>query len=150
MNLNLHKNHKSRTKYNWKRYGLIWTSQEEFEELYERVINSTHCELCNKPYKSNRDREMDHIHYIDDKYGWFRNVVCKSCNQLRFDNKIPSDNTSGYRGIIKKIDKDYKQGFRWVFSVKINGKRKSIKSSIDLDKLIKFADQWKIDNNYHT
>ena len=150
MNSKLYKKHKRYTKARWKHTGLIWTSQEEFEEIYERVITSTNCELCNKPYKSNLDRHMDHAHHIDNKYGWFRNVVCNSCNHLRSDYKIPSDNTSGYRGISKEVRNDYKQGFAWVFQATINGKHKKIKSSVDFKYLKKFADQWKIDNNYNT
>jgi len=148
--MNLNKDHKKWTKARWKQHGLLWTSKEEFEEIYERVITSTNCELCNKPYKSTKDRHMDHIHYIDDKWGWFRNVVCTHCNLLRADNKQYKNNTSGYPGISKQIRKDYKQGFIWEFQVYINGKQKAIKSSIDFKYLKEFADQWKIDNNYNT
>lgn len=150
MNSELPKKHKSDTKAKWRYRGLILTNQEEFDEIYERYMASTNCELCNKPYKSNRDRHMDHIHYIDNKWGWFRNVICNSCNQLRSDNKIPSTNTSGYIGICKDIDKEYKQGFRWRFRAVINGENKQIKTSINLEYLIKFATQWKLDNNYNT
>jgi len=150
MNSNLHKGHKSWTKASWKRLGLLWTSEEEFEEIYQRVISSTHCELCDKPYKSIKDRQMDHIHYIDDHWGWFRNVVCTSCNALRSDRKMSANNTSGYIGISKHFGKTYKQGYFWDFSATINGKKETIKSSIDYDKLVKFADQWKKDNNYYT
>ena len=150
MNSNLHKRHKSWTKDRWKKYGLLWTSKEEFEEIYQRVISSTQCELCGKPYKSNQDREMDHVHYIDDHWGWFRNVLCTSCNGLRFDKKIPSHNTSGYIGISKHYGKTYKQGFIWDFRAKVEGKQKTIKKLVDFDKLVKFADQWKLDNNYNT
>jgi len=148
--MNLNKDHKSYTKAKWKYRGLLWTSEEEFEDIYKRVITSYKCELCNKPYKSNKDRHMDHVHYIDDKYGWFRNVICNSCNRLRADNKIQSNNTSGYRGINKQINKEYKQGFRWEFRVNINGKCKHIKSSVNFKYLKNFAIQWKIDNNYNT
>jgi len=150
MNSKLYKKHKRYTKARWKHTGLIWTSQEEFEEIYERVITSTNCELCNKPYKSKYDRHMDHIHYIDNKFGWFRNVVCCSCNMLRADNKQYKNNTSGYSGISKKISKRFRQGFKWEFNIYINGKQKTIKTSVNFKYLKKFADQWKIDNNYNT
>tara|TARA_R110002074_G_C12254439_1_gene640597 strand:- start:140 stop:589 length:450 start_codon:yes stop_codon:yes gene_type:complete len=149
MNSKLHKYHKKNTKSCWKKYGLLWISKEEFEEIYLRVISSTNCELCQKPYKSNRDRHMDHEHCIDNKWGWFRNVVCTRCNLLRSDrNQL--NNTSGYIGIHKAWDKTMKQGFRWVFEVTLNGKQKTIKSSKNKEWLIEFADQWKIDNNYNT
>ena len=150
MNSKLHIYHKARTKSEWKAIGLLWTSEEEFDEIYQRHLESTHCELCNKPYISSKDRQMDHIHYIDNKWGWFRNVVCSSCNILRSDKKIRPDNTSGYIGIHKHFSKKYKKGFIWRFQVNLKGKRTEIKSSTDYDKLVKFADQWKIDNNYNT
>jgi len=150
MNSNLPKEHKAKTKYSWKKLGLLWTSEEEFEEIYQRVISSTQCELCKKPYKSNQDREMDHAHCIDNKRGWFRNVLCTSCNALKYDNKIPSDNTSGYVGISKHYSKRSKKGFNWEFRVKLEGKQKTIKSSKDLEYLKEFANQWKLDNNYNT
>ena len=150
MNSNLHRYHKKDTKCSWRRQGLILTSKEEFEEIYQRYILSTNCELCNKQYKSTKDRHMDHIHFIDNKWGWFRNVVCTSCNGLRSDNKIKKHNTSGYVGITKHLDKKCKQGFIWNFEATVNGKKKQIKSSIDLDYLKEFADKWKIDNKYNT
>ena len=149
MNSKLHKKHKTGTRYSWKKNGLILTSEEEFEEIYERYIASTHCELCDEPYKSTYDRQMDHCHYIDDKYGWFRNVLCQSCNQLRSDRK-QANNNSGYIGICKMQSKDCIQGFRWVFKVEINRIQKPIKTSVNLEYLIKFATQWKLDNNYNT
>ena len=150
MNSKLHKYHKSNTKNQWKQKGLFWTSKEEFEEIYQRYFESTHCELCNKPYKNSKDRNMDHIHLIDNKFGWFRNVVCIRCNVKKFDNKMLSTNTSGYKGISKHIDNHCKQGFLWQFQAMVEGNSKTIKSSIDLDKLVKFADKWKIDNKYYT
>tara|TARA_R110002153_G_C12901227_1_gene452197 strand:+ start:51 stop:500 length:450 start_codon:yes stop_codon:yes gene_type:complete len=149
MKLILSKNHKHFTKYSWKKQGLVWTSEEEFEEIYLRVISSTNCELCKKPYKSKRDRQMDHIHCIDNKFGWFRNVVCTRCNALRSD-RIQSNNTSGYIGIFKDYNKKCKQGFIWRFYITVNGKEKKIKSSTNKEWLIEFAKQWKIDNKYHT
>ena len=138
--------HKSRTRARWRQYGLIFTSEEEFDEIYIRYINSTHCEKCGKEYKSTRGRQMDHSHEIDDKWGWFRNILCASCNVKR--SKIYSTNTSGYHGISKRPSKKCVQGYYWIFQVIINGKQKRIKSSIDKEELIKFAIQWKIDNNY--
>tara|TARA_R110002096_G_scaffold13624_1_gene48044 strand:+ start:251 stop:703 length:453 start_codon:yes stop_codon:yes gene_type:complete len=150
MNSKLHKYHKKQTKNRWKGWGLLWTSEEEFDEIYQRVITSTQCELCNKPFNSNQDKQMDHEHCIDNKWGWFRNVVCRSCNLLRSDKKIRSDNKSGYVGIHKHLNKAYKHGFIWEFEARLNGKQKTIKSSTNKEWLIDFATQWKIDNNYNT
>jgi len=131
----------------WRNRGLVLSSKEEGYEIYERYINSTNCEKCGNKYTSIRDRHMDHAHLIDDKYGYFRNILCHSCNQKRRD-KLMQTNTSGYSGIYKSIKKDCKQGFYWEFRVSINKKRKTIQSSVDYDKLVKFAENWKIENNY--
>ena len=149
MKSNYFKYHKISTKHNWKNKGLLWTSEEEFEEIYLRVISSTNCELCKKPYKSTKDRQMDHEHCIDDKWGWFRNIVCRRCNHRKSDRK-QANNTSGYIGISKLPNKKCKQGFIWVFRAYVNGKRKQIKKSVDLEYLKKFAEKWKIDNDYYT
>ena len=138
----LKKYHKSKTRCNWKRYGLIMNN---FEEIYNKYIYATHCELCNKQFATIRDRYMEHCH----ETGQFRNIVCNRCNLLKKDRK-QSNNISGYKGISKITNKSCKQGYFWRFQVKINCKKKTIKTSVDLDKLVKFAEQWKKDNNYHT
>jgi len=141
----LDKYHKSRTIYRWKKNGLIAT-EEEFEEIYQKYIYATHCELCNKQFKTSKDRHMEHDHDI----GKFRNIVCNKCNSLKADVKIQSNNTSGYKGISKQINLNFKQGFTWTFKVYVNGKRKAIKAMTDKEKLIAFAEKWKKDNNYNT
>jgi len=141
----LYKNHKSLTKCSWKNGGLIIT-EEEFELIYNEYIYATNCDLCNKEFKTRKDRHMEHNHQT----GEFRNIVCSSCNQKKTDVKKRTDNTSGYVGISKSIDEKCKQGFIWKFRAMINGKSKCIKNSVDFDKLVEFANKWKIDNNYHT
>ena len=131
----------------WRHKGLVLTSKEEGLEIYDRYINSLNCEKCGNEYTSTRDRNMDHCHLIDDKFGYFRNVLCRSCNIKRKDRNN-KDNTSGYIGICKNINKKCKQGFRWDFRAYINKKRKTIKTSINYDKLVEFADNWKKENNY--
>ena len=142
----LSKYHKNRTLDNWKNQGLI---HDDKDSLYQEYIYATNCDLCGEFYKSSKDRQMEHEH-LDGKYGPFRNFTCHSCNQRKSDKKIQSNNTSGYKGISKQIDKTCKQGFVWHFRAMINGKNKSIKSCVDKDKLIEFAKQWKKDNNYNT
>ena len=139
----LFKEHKSKTKYKWKQRGLI---MDNFEEIYNKYIYATHCQLCNKQFKNRRDRHMEHDHQT----GEFRNIVCCNCNHLKSDVKVRSHNINGYKNIHKQNSNRYKQGFTWQFYVNINGKRKSVKSCVNLDKLVKFAEQWKKDNNYHT
>ena len=138
----LKKYHKVLTKANWKRKGLI---MDNFEEIYNEYIYATHCQLCNKQFTNTKNRHMEHCHAT----GQFRNIVCNRCNQLKADRKH-SINTSGYVGICKQINKRLKQGFTWRFTVNIEGKPKIIKCSVNFDKLVKFAEQWKKDNNYNT
>jgi len=141
----LTKYHKTNTKWIWKKNGLIVT-EEEFETIYYMYIYTSQCDLCNKEFKNTMDRQMEHNHTT----GEFRNIVCRSCNMLKYDVKKQSNNTSGYKGISKLKRKSCKQGFIWIFNAYINGKRKTIKSSIDKEKLIEFANKWKNDNNYNT
>ena len=72
--------HKVKTKSQWKRMGL---NMENFEDIYKKVMNTTHCDFCNvlleigKPSKYSRC--MDHCHTT----GEFRNVLCNICNIKR-------------------------------------------------------------------
>lgn len=134
--------HKNVTKQNWKQTGLI---MDNFEDIYQKYIHTTNCELCNKEFLKSNDRQMEHNH----ETGEFRNIVCSSCNMLKHDVKLKSSNSSGYSGISKVNDTRFKQGYTWVFEIMLNGKKKFIKKSVDLDKLITYATQWKIDNSYH-
>jgi len=138
---------KQEQKDSWKQQKMIF-SNEEFNYWYNEYIYATHCQLekCKKPFKSSKDRQLDHNHDT----GEIRNIICRSCNQRRKDKKIQSNNTSGYKGIYKHIDLTCKQGFIWEFEATINGKKKKIKSSVNYDKLVKFAENWKIENNYYT
>ena len=142
----LPKRHKYNTLLSWKNRGLI---DDNPEALYDESIYLTNCDLCGELYKALRDRQMEHEH-LNGIYGPFRNFVCRRCNQLKYDVKIRTDNTSGYPGINKQIDNHCKQGFIWNFRVSIDGKNTSIKTSVDFDKLVKFAEQWKKENNYNT
>ena len=141
----LYKSHKRKTIYKWKSRGLNETD-EFIEELYNRYILASRCELCDKEFISSQDREMDHSHTTFK----FRNIVCTSCNNKKHDVKMLSNNTSGYKGICKYKCKRYKQGFRWVFKAYVNGKQKTIKSSVDLEFLKAYADNYLKENNYYT
>lgn len=140
----LNKAHKRITKNSWKHKGMKFN--EDFEYIYNKYITAINCELCNKEFKNTRDRQLDHCH----KTGDIRNIVCRSCNQKKTDNKIRTDNISGYKHISKQKCSSCKQGFLWVFKLYYNGKRKPIKNSVDLDKLVAFRDKWIVANNYHT
>ena len=117
----LRKYHKSLTKYEWIKRGLIWNSEEEFESIYNRYITSTNCEYCNKAYKNTRDRHMDHEHYIfalNKKgkkigYGKFRAVCCNLCNNSRKE----TDNISINKWINNKpyYQLQIKRNRKWIF-----------------------------------
>jgi len=64
---------KSRIIAGWKTIGLI---HDNFDELYEKYINTTNCDVCNKTFKNTKDRCLDHNHNT----GQFRYVLCQSCN----------------------------------------------------------------------
>ena len=136
----LRENHRRDTKYSWKKLGLVWENEGEFDAIYKRYIYARECELCNKTFTKSRDRHMEHDHDI----GKIRNIVCCRCNLRKADRKN-SNNTSGYKGIY------WVEGNkRWQFIAHIGGKNTYIKGSKDKDKLIEFTEKWKVENNYHT
>ncbi len=145
MKLNVAMNHKANSKNNWKRRGLK-CDDLEFEIIYNKYINAEYCELCDKEFLTTLDRQMEHDH----ETGYFRNICCRSCNMLKGDVKMKKNNSSGFTGISYETRPACKQGFTWKFEAYINGKKRSIKRNVNLDELIEFATEWKIENNYHT
>jgi len=107
---------KSHTISNWKYIGLIWDTQEEIDEIYNRWLISKKCEKCNEEYTETNWKCMDHIHE-DGKYGKFRNVLCNSCNS-KTDRQIHSNNSSGVPNIYWSNTKK-----RWIYDKKNNKKR---------------------------
>ena len=70
----------------WKKRGIV---SQNFDELYERFINTTHCEVCNIELIEgtlNDSRSLDHQHAS----GEIRNILCHRCNSARciIDNKF--------------------------------------------------------------
>ena len=65
---------------NWKYNGVV---HHNFDELYEKYINTEHCELCNikltEGKRTNTTRCLDHNH----ESGEFRNIICHYCNIRR-------------------------------------------------------------------
>ena len=62
----------------WRRSGVI---HRDFDELYEKFINTELCELCSVKLTEDKintstTRCLDHCH----ESGEFRNVLCNSCN----------------------------------------------------------------------
>lgn len=74
--------------YRWKGLGIIFKNEEDKNYWGNRYYNSINCELCNKQYKSTKDRQLDHNHITGEP----RNVICNRCNCMRIDRKINSNN----------------------------------------------------------
>ncbi len=133
------KGKKSERKIWWKKRGVIFDN--DFDEIHERYINSSHCELCNKVYKSSRDRCLDHCHTT----GKFRNVVCQSCNGIR-DITVRVDNKLKEKYISKQLSKYYKQGYCYAIRIKRNTKSILCSKRTTLEDAIKCRDDF-IKNN---
>jgi len=131
----LGKYHKTHTKINWKRRGLIETD-EIIEEIYEGSIRASNCELCGNAFKSLRERCMDHCHIT----GKFRNIVCRKCNACKSDKKF--NNNTGERYISKIKSKDYKQGFCYKIQIKRNRKWVLTKSTQTIEEAIEIRDKF--------
>ena len=116
MPFKLTKRHKTDKKYDWKYKGMIFTP-EEFEEIYNKYIYATNCELCDVLFPNTRNRQLDHCH----ETGKIRNIVCQKCNIYKRDNK-PKKNNTGEKYIYKIKNKDYKQGYCFRVSIRRDAK----------------------------
>ena len=69
---------------NWKRLGVIWKDQKEFESIWKEYTTQTHCEFCYTEFKpSGMDRKcLDHDH----TNGEFRFILCNRCNIWRISD----------------------------------------------------------------
>lgn len=65
--------YKSKMICNWKRIGII---HDNFDTLFEEYVAITACQYCHKPFKSTKDRCVDHDHDT----GQMRLIVCQKCN----------------------------------------------------------------------
>jgi hypothetical protein len=97
--------------YMWKKMGLICREGETYDDIFNKVQNTTNCELCNILLTTGRGKTgrcMDHNHST----GYFRKVLCNHCNADYGKNhqqiKKPITNTSGHKNIVS-------YGNRWRF-----------------------------------
>ena len=58
---------------NWKLRGI---EDEDLGSVYDYYLLETNCMICNKEYKSSRDRHLDHDHDT----GEIRYICCQYCN----------------------------------------------------------------------
>lgn len=66
----------------WKKQGIKWDSK--YQDPYKMYLENDKCSLCNKEYKNNSDKHLDHDHLS----GHIRGFVCRGCNSrmTRNDN----------------------------------------------------------------
>lgn len=100
---------------NWKTRGLLWDTEDEIDEIYNRWLISERCELCDEEYTETNVKCMDHEHK-DGIYGKFRNVLCHSCN-VKTDRQIHSNNKSGVPNIYWS-----NTDIKWIYKKTINKK----------------------------
>ena len=91
---------KSKKCADWKYAGMIG----DYDSVFERYEKATTCELCDVVFEGNGNKRkcMDHNHIT----GYFRNVLCHSCNTQK---KVSS------RIRFNKKDKS------WIFAITKNG-----------------------------
>ena len=136
----LPKDHKTKMRYYWINVLKInFKNDNDYLNTWLKYINSTHCELCNKKFEKSIDRHIEHNHIN----GEIRNICCRSCNMKKYDVKIKGE--IPIRGITKYFDTRRQL---YIYQFRVGGK--PIKQSIDLEKLKKFVEKWKKENNYYT
>ena len=60
----------------WRDIGII---TNDWDNVYDVYINTTNCDYCNKKFKDNLDRHLDHDHSITDDNN-IRGILCRVCN----------------------------------------------------------------------
>jgi hypothetical protein len=66
---------------NWKYKGLI---HDDYSKLYDDYLLCSKCDVCDKEFKTRRDKCMDHDHLT----GLFRHFLCQSCNNQDYWKKV--------------------------------------------------------------
>tara|TARA_R110002167_G_scaffold67608_1_gene191052 strand:+ start:327 stop:758 length:432 start_codon:yes stop_codon:yes gene_type:complete len=100
-----YKYHKTNKICDWKRRGLLLRENESYDILYDKWVNVTNCEKCNVELVygvGSNGRCLDHDHTS----GYFRNILCNSCNHKRISptgRKLNKKNTSGIPNIRQRV-----------------------------------------------
>jgi hypothetical protein len=137
----LFKDHKSKTRYIWKKRGMIFRDDGHFEFVYNEYIYATNCELCNELFPNSLNRQLDHNHITAEP----RNIVCNKCNHHKKDVKKVGNNTN-HDYIFKIKNKNYKNGYYFTAKIFRDGKYVLSKSRTTLEKAIIVRDEF-IENN---
>ena len=77
------KNHKNIKYSEWKKVGIKWDLK--YQDPYQMYLENEKCSLCDKIYKNNTDKHLDHDHLS----GHIRGFVCRGCNSkmTKYDNQ---------------------------------------------------------------
>jgi len=129
----LRKYHKRSCRYSWKYQGMIFDGL--FDEIYDIYIHSKKCDICECPFQSSKDRNLEHDHGNNEDFN-IRGIVCSKCNLTKKDNKLRKDNKTGYKFIAKKNSKRYKQGFYYRVRIVRNYETILLYETKDLEKAI--------------
>ena len=150
MNLNLHKYHKSITKNSWKYRGLLWTSEEEFDEIkYIKLLEELDAIFPNCPFSIsciNDIKQLDEtftekkdIIIKDDRANEFnyyysnlnKNELAQYTNYLviKQKNHVPITlrqilntiiNVQEYKDMVKYTDHNFLEGFSKTTDIQYN------------------------------
>ena len=79
----------------WRLRGIIC---DDWDAMYQRYYNTSHCELCNVELISNKfsvpnRRCLDHDHSITDREN-VRGIICQGCNSRDYK---PKHNSKEYK-----------------------------------------------------
>ena len=117
----------------WKRKGII---SDDWDALYERFVNTTHCEQCNVLLTTGRHttattRCCDHDHAIKNAPN-VRGIICHSCNTLDRCN-----NTSGHVNIYYD-----KRSGHWYFRIGRGDLKYSKNGFKTIEEAVAYRDVW--------